>query len=247
MKKCFLFLLLPIFIFASCDDDDDYSLDKFWVSLATVENPDNEPYFFLHLDDGSVLWIGATNFLNYRPATGQRILADYTLLSDTPEGSNYDHDAKLNDAYNILTKDIIDITPEMQDSIGNDPITVREMWIGSDYLNIRFAYKGFNKRHMLNLVSDSTKTYNDGKTHLEFRHNAFDDASTYTLTGWVSFDLATLQNNTSGNSLDLVIHVEESEGKEVTYEYTYKFNEDNNGSKTFDRDLFSEDKDVDVE
>lgn len=246
MKKYFLFLLLSVFTLTSCDDDG-YSLDKFWVSLATVENPNNEPYFFLHLDDGTILWIGATNYLNYRPATGQRVLADYTLLSDRPEGSNYDHDAKLNDAYNILTKGIVEVTPETQDSIGRDPIVVRDIWVGSDYLNIRFAYRGFNKRHMLNLVSDASKTYDDGKVHLEFRHNAFEDNTTRTLTGWVSFHLASLQENAGGNTLDLVIHVIESEGKEVTYEQTYKFNEDNNGSKTFDRDLFSEDKEVDVE
>lgn len=247
MKRYLLLLfVLPALAFVSCSDDDGYSLDKFWVGLATVENPNDDSAFFLYLDDGEKIWIGATNFYNYRPATGQRIIADYTLLNDKPEGSNYDHDAKLNDAYNILTKGIINITPSMQDSIGHDPIHVREIWVGSDYLNIRFSYKLNNKRHMLNLISDSSKVYNDGKVHLEFRHNANNDTETYTAGGLVSFGLMSLKEKVSGNSLDLVIHSENYGGKEETYELTYKFN-GNNEARELNKEYFEEGKDLNVE
>lgn len=246
MKKYLLFVFaLSALTFASCSDDDGYSLDKFWVSLATVENPNEDSAFYLHLDNGEVIWIGATNFYNYRPKTGQRIIADYTLLNDTPEGSKYDHDAKLNDAYNILTKGIINITPEIQDSIGHDAIHIRELWVGSDYLNIRFSYKMNNKRHMLNLVSDSSKVYNDGKVHLEFRHNANDDAESYTAGGLVSFELMSLKGKTTGNSLDLIIHSFNYEGKEETYNLTYNFN--NKEERELDRDYFTEGQNLDVE
>lgn len=250
MKKfIWLFLLLPALAFISCDDDDDgYSLDKYWIGLATVENPDNNAYFYIKLDNNDLLWIAATNYFNYRPKTGQRILADYTILNDKPEGSGYEHDIKLNDAYNILTKEIITISPSIQDSIGNDPIEVRDMWVGSDYLNIKFQYRGQDKSHMLNLVMDTTKVYTDGKTHLEFRHNAHQDNPNRLAAGIVSFDLSTLRPQPrEERSIELVIHVKEADGTDKTYDRTYKWGTDNNETKEYDRDYFDSGKDLNIQ
>jgi len=248
MKKyLFLLFVLPALALVSCSDDDGYSLDDFWVSLGTVENPDNDPFFFIHLDDGEIIWIGASNFYSYRPKTGQRILADYTLLNDQPENSDYDHDAKLNDAYNILTKGIFNVTPATQDSIGNDPIHIRDLWIGSDYLNIRFTYKAQGKRHMINLVNDTSKVYTDGKVHLQFRHNAFNDGQSLTPGGLASFDLSSLKKQPREGSLTLVIHSKDLDGEEKTNEVTYKLDGSNHENKEFSRNQFDEGKDLTVD
>ncbi|MDR2921555.1 MAG: hypothetical protein LBV72_19590 [Tannerella sp.] len=45
MKKHLIFILLVIVSFASCNNDDDYSFDKSWVNIATVVNPDDDPFF----------------------------------------------------------------------------------------------------------------------------------------------------------------------------------------------------------
>lgn len=247
MKKYVFLFLLPLMGFMACDDDDGYSLDDFWVSMATVDNPDNQPYFYLELDNNELVWIAATNYPYYTPRTGQRILVDYTILNDKPENSGYDHDVKLNDAYNVLTKDIFYITPSSQDSIGNDPIDIRDIWVGSDYLNIQFIYGANNKRHMLNLVYDESKVYSDGKTHLEFRHNANDDADTYRAGGLVSFDLSSLRPQPREGDLELVIHVKERDGQDRTYNVVYKYNNDNRADKSFDRNYFANSKDLDIE
>lgn len=247
MKK-HLILLLIIFTFSSCSDDDGYSLDKFWVSMATVENPNNEPFFFLHLDNGDVLWTAATNFYNYKPVTGQRIIADYTILNDKAPESSYQHDVKLNDAYNILTKRIYYITPETQDSIGHDPIGINDMWIGSDYLNIKFYYAGYNKVHFINLVKDDSKTYNDHKIHLEFRHNANNDSEVYRQVGFVSFDLRTIviQPREITERIQLVIHVKEFDGKETTHEYIYDPNNAGISPREFSKEEYEETKGADI-
>lgn len=247
MKKYVLILLLPLLAFMSCDNDDGYSLDDFWVGMATVDNPEGGPYFYLTLDDNEKLWIVATNLLNYRPQTGQRILADFTILNDKPEGSAYDHDVRLNDAYNVLTKRVIDITPAMQDSIGNDPIQIRDVWVGSDYINIRFLYQWGNRQHMLNLVRDVSKEYNDGRVHLEFRHNAYEDTQNRTAGGLVSFDAKPLQRLTTGDELPLTIHVRTGESQERTYDLTYEFGEESDSNRTFDRELFTSGKELDIE
>lgn len=248
MKKIFLLLLLPALAFISCSDDDDYSLDKYWIGLATVENPDNEPYFYLRMDNNELMWVAANAYFNYRPRTGQRILADYTILNDQPESSGYDHDIRLNDAYNILTKGIVTINTSQQDSIGNNSIDVRDIWVGGDFLNIEFHYLGNNQRHMLNLVNDTAKIYTDGKTHLEFRHNAFNDAQNYAVRGLVSFDLRSLRNvPLVNNGIELVIHALERDGQTHTYELTYRFDGNNSETKEYDREYFSSGRDLNIE
>lgn len=228
-----LMVLLPVF-FTACDDDG-YSLGDIWVSIATVENPDEEAYFFLNLDNQDRMWIAATNLPFYRPGDGQRIIADYTVLSDKAAGSAYDHDIKLNNVlYSILTKDIFDITPETQDSIGNDPLRVEDMWIGSHYLNVEFVFGGQNRVHAINLVKDDSKIYEDGKVHLEFRHNANGDNPVYKRWGLASFDLRSLGED-GVTSVDIVVHTledaeEAPEAKE--YEFTYVFNNPSTESKT---------------
>jgi len=216
-------LLLPLFV--ACNfEDDGYSLDNYWIDIATVENPDSSSFFYFRLDNNDLMWTAATNFHHFRPVNGQRIIANYTILSNAPASSLYNHDVKLNDVYKVLTKGIFQITPATLDSIGTDSIHVRNMWIGSDYLNVQFVYPGYDKTHFINLVSDASKVYTDGKTHLEFRHNANGDNPVYHRNGIVSFSLKSLQAGVSSDSINLVIHVNEPNlVADKTFELTYKF------------------------
>ena len=178
--KFILALIAGSLFVTSCSDDDGYSLDKFWVSIATVDNQAGDPYFFLKLDNGKLMWTAATNLPYYRPADGQRIVADYTILSDKPEGSGYDHDVKLNNVlHKILTKDVASITAENSDSLGYDPIQINDIWVGGDHLNVEFVFAGLSKVHYINLGQDEADSYNDGKVHLKFRHNANSDSPSY--------------------------------------------------------------------
>ncbi|MBP1675699.1 MAG: hypothetical protein H6Q20_258 [Bacteroidetes bacterium] len=223
MKRLFFILLIAPFLW-SCNDDDGYSLDDVWVDIATVENPDGLNTFYLTLDDTTRLWTAATALPGFKPSDGQRIVAYYTILSDKPESAAYDHDIKLTDAYKVLTKGIFNITQATQDSIGNDYIYIEDMWIGSDYLNVEFVYPGYNKTHYINLVSDVSKTYNDGKVHLEFRHNANADSPAYNQWGLVSFNIKSLRTDAlSSGSVSIVVHTKEYNKEDQTYNLTYKY------------------------
>lgn len=224
IKKLALIMLL-VATLVSCKDENYYSLDYYWITTATVENPDQRSAFYFRLDNNTSMFTAASNLHHYyRPKDGQRIIANYTILNDKPAGSSYNHDIRLNDVYTILTKDIYNLTPETQDSIGNDPIQIIQMRRGRDFLDIEFKFHGLNKVHFINLVSDNSKVYNDGKVHLEFRHNAYNDMPTYTKRGIASFNLKPLQEAAVGvDKLDLVIHVKESETTEKQYDITYQF------------------------
>jgi hypothetical protein len=205
-----LIMLLPFFM--ACDNNYDgyyngYPINNSRVDIATVQNPASTSKFSFLLDNNQLMQITQTDVSSFIPKDGQRIIANFTVLTQTKVDSVYNTTVRLNDASTVLTKGIFKITPATQDSIGNDSITVRDMWIGNDFLNIEFAYLGNNKTHYINLVSDASKVYTDGKTHLEFRHNGNGDAPTYYLNGIVSFNLKSLQTGVTGTVLNLVIHV----------------------------------------
>lgn len=224
MKKLILFLL-PVFLLAACSDDEDYnSLDNYSIDIATVENPENGAYFYFNLDDDTRMWTAASDLKYYRPKDGQRIIANYTILTDKSASADYDHDVKLNDVYEVLTKNIFSITPGTQDSIGDDYVYIEDVWIGSDYLNVEFIYPGSNKIHYINLVEDASKSYSDGKVHLEFRHNSNGDYPHLNKWGIVSFNLKSLQK-ADKSDVEIVIHTKEfnSPTNGDKYELTYKY------------------------
>jgi hypothetical protein len=235
-KNLFLILVLASVLVSSCKDDDGYSLGKFWVDIATVENPNEESYFMFTLDNGDRMWTAATGIPGYHPKDGQRIIANYTILSDKSEGNSYNHDVKLNGVHQVLTKDIFDVTPETQDSIGSDRVQIDDIWIGSDYLNVEFRFNGQSKVHYINLVSDVSKQYDDGKIHLEFRHNANDDAAAFSQWSVASFRLKPLQQE-GVDALTIVIHTSEYQHPdEQTYELVYHFSGESENAHAFKSD-----------
>lgn len=224
MKKV-LFLAILGFILISCNDrEQDPMYYNVFSSIATVENPDSVASFKFKLDNNDVMWVTKSDFPTYKPQTGQRIIATYSILSVNDNATTYNHQVYLRDVYKVLTKGIFNVTAATQDSIGNDQVNISQMWIGSDYLNVEFSYFGYDKTHYINLVSDSSKTYTDGKIHLEFRHNANSDYPQFFRQGIVSFNLTSLQQFATGDSVNLVIHTREYTNPiDQTYDLTYKF------------------------
>lgn len=220
MKK-FLYLLLFTPLLFSCSTEDNVN-QNIYVSLGTVANPNNSTSFYFTLDDSTKMKVVKSDLSNYSPNDGQRIIAYYSLLNEAAANAGNDYDIRLNNVYEVLTKGIFKLTPESADSIGNDYIHIQSIWIGSDYLNVEFSYPGYDKTHFINLISDSTKTYTDGKIHLEFRHNSNGDYPSYTRMDIVSFNLKSLQANAT-DSVQLVIHTKEYDYGDKTYNRTYKF------------------------
>jgi hypothetical protein len=258
MKKIFGLLLVPALLLAGgCNNEyDGYSLSKYWVDMATVENPDGEPYFYFNTDEGERMWVAATALRGYRPKNGQRIVANYTILYDAPKDSGYDHDVKLNAAYNVLTREIVALTEENDAQLGHDPLGVRDLWVGAHYLNVEFSYLGKNGRPDINLVRDGSKVDEAGKIHLELRYNsgliyALSEPPTaqgepvlYERKGIASFDLSSLQTE-GEESVTLVIHSlpaygAEEETHEVIFTYGAKKVHSTGAPRTFAIDEYSD-------
>lgn len=224
MKRIFLLaILIPVFIACNKEQED---VEQTVVRMGTIENPTQSTNFYLNQDDSTRVWILSSEQKYYRPKNKQRVLMEYVILTNKPTGSEYQHDVNLKDVYEILTKGIFNITPATQDSIGNDPVVVSDMWITGDYLNVEFVYPGYSKTHYINLVYDTAKVddYTDDKVHLEFRHNANDDYPSLNISGIVSFDISSLRV-AGENSVDFVVHTKEFDysSTDRTYSFTYKY------------------------
>ena len=206
----------------SCDDNDGYSLDKFWVDIATVETDSNSSAYWFVLDDGTTLWPGASD-IRYLPVKGQRIILNYTILSDHMDG--FDHYIKVNNIWNILTKEVIVLTAANADSIGNDPVKINDIWIGNNYLNVDFLFNyGGIRPHAINLVKNSLiPDPQDGKIHLEFRHNAYGSTNTNLYNGLVCFDLKPFQNNSTDSVTFAIKVLDWDTHNEIVYDLVYKY------------------------
>ncbi|WP_036930402.1 NigD-like protein [Prevotella sp. 10(H)] len=214
--------------FSSCDDIDGYSLGNFWEDIVTVQKIDENTYSFVR-DNGEKLWVAAPVGVKWKPKYDRAVI-NFTILSDEKDG--YDHYIRLNDYYDVLTKNAIYIDPDdkfRQDSIGNDPIKVTSVWEGGDYLNFKFAYNtGEKEPHMLNLVSAETDLSLDKDiVKLEFRHNVNkDEPAKYPVRGYVSFNLKPYKTE-GRDKVTFEITWKESNGetKTATVEYKYTVDE----------------------
>ena len=219
-----IFLLLALI---SCNNKDGYSLGEFQVSMGTIKMESETSYSIL-LDNGKKLWPAATDH-RYKAKDNQRAFVNYTLLSG--EYNGYDHMVKVNAIWNILTKDIIKLTHDNEEEIGNDPIKTNHIWIANDFLNIDFMFNyGGIKPHFINLVENEiNKLSKDDVLELEFRHNSYGSTNKDRLTeGLVSFNLKPLQRS-DANSINIRIKVKEFD-KESTYDIKYEYSDESSKS-----------------
>ncbi|NDV84867.1 NigD-like protein [Bacteroides sp. 51] len=196
MKKLNLYLITMIMIaipmLQSCDDDG-YPLDGFVFRMATVRVESGNTYY-LEIDNGQKLWPAATAIPWYKPVDGQRVWADYTLLSDEIPNTEFAHAIKVNYLYNVLTKAVEDLTAENEEEIANDPAYIEDMWIGANYLNIQFVINiPINELHRVSLVENTLNEAplidEEGYICLEYRFNRADDVYTNVRRSYVSFNL----------------------------------------------------------
>ncbi|WP_346864201.1 NigD-like N-terminal domain-containing protein [uncultured Draconibacterium sp.] len=147
-KILFVLTIAVVFVFTSCNDDDGYSLGKYWVSFGIYQG-ENGSTEQIVLDNKDILVPVAANFPGWASdfENGDRILVNYTILDEVlnTDGSVNSYYVKVNEVDNVLMKGIMDITEENADSIGNDPIIVSEYWMSDSLLNVKLKYWGYNR------------------------------------------------------------------------------------------------------
>lgn len=197
MKKLLLLFMMGALISLSgCDlDDDGYSLDEAWVGFGLVHEDSNAGIFEIVMDDGEVLFPLSSDYFWHEVENNDRVLVNFTILGNKKTENHDEHYyVKINSIRKILYKGILDIKPAIEDSIGNDPISVKDKWIKGNMLNFELKYYGGSKVHYINLVKQpGVINLDNGPVVLELRHNNRDDNESIPLSAIVTFDLSSLK------------------------------------------------------
>lgn len=243
MKKYVFGILIGLIIVATgcLQDDDGYSLNKMWVGFGTVEQLSSDPVEYrVKMDNGDMLipvasgyhrpwYYQGTDDPESRLKTGDRILLNYTIVGDDVdhEGEVDRYYIKVNSVKKVLLKGIMDITPENEDSIGNDPVIVRDCWMSDSLLNFEIKYWGRYEVHYINLVKEPGElTEADQPIELELRHNDNGDVEDIPYAAYVSFQLNALQIE-GLDSVEFRVTSTDYDGDLFEYDGVYHYGENN--------------------
>ncbi len=209
-------VIVSLFL-VSCNDEETYPSTYYYTTRATVTSVEGES-LTLRTDEGDELTI-VSDYSGYAPKRGQRSLITYSIEN----GDNGVYNASLATAYDILTKDVVELTANNESDMGNDPIHLYDTWCAGGYLNVNFVFNtSGNVTHYVNLV-ENTLVENpvDGEIYLEFKHNARGDNEHYSKKGTVCFNLERYKSG--DNVLVFVVKFTEFDGVTVTKEIKYDF------------------------
>ncbi len=218
MKRLVVAVIFLMAILSACNKED--KLPE-WMGIGTIEKSiasSNE--FTIALDGGDRLL--PNNIYENSFENGDRVVVSYTVTNSLGNG---EFEVDIYDLDDILTKEIVQLTEAIQDSIGNDPIYVKEdnIWIANNYINFVFEYYGQYTIHYVNLVKLYEDTHtDDGRLILEFRHNSNDDFSSYLQSGVVSFNLEGLQDD-GQDSIEFLVRIKEYDDEILEWEGSYTF------------------------
>ncbi len=234
MKKIVFGMLIgSLLILNSCLNDDGYSLGDQWIGFGIVKNTDN---LMVELDNGDLLKAisyGNSAYYNFETRnglnSGDRVFVNFTILDDSKNDSTEitTYYVQLNSLEEILLKQIIDITPENEDSIGSDPVIVQDAWVANNMVNFKLKYWGRDQTHFINLVKQPGEfAANNQPFQLELKHNSNDDPRDIPYFAYVSFHLDSLMV-TGLDSVRFNVTCEDYDGDPYLYEGTYVYGENN--------------------
>jgi hypothetical protein len=167
-------LLLLLFLLPACEKEQK-RMDDYLVEFATVVHENSNRRF--RLDNGRLLV--PENGNNYAGEEGQRVVINYTPL---------DGDViKVNAVSNIFTGAVR--TDGFSERYPNDPVKIRSVWVGGDYLNLVMEVEYHNAPHSIALFRNPAATTVD----LHFSHSSNNDSPGYPTMLYASFLLADLK------------------------------------------------------
>jgi hypothetical protein len=231
-KIGFLNLIIPAvvglgMIFSSCFKDDDcYSIGDFIVTFGTIEKKSTgNNDFIINLDSGDKVVPFATSVPWFEMKDNQRVLVSFNPLSKAKlTDSTVTYAANINSIRDILFKVIKKYTAVSDDSMGHDPIIIRDSWISKTggILTIDLKYYTQGSVHYINLIDNGEANGIDKPFILELRHNARGDRKDYPATGYVSFKLDYLKL-AGKNETKFYIRYTDYDGRRIDLPKTFKY------------------------
>jgi hypothetical protein len=194
--KVFTLIALFFVTFTACNPDDEEPV-TYWLSFATYHTDSTTTNgYYLWLDSGGKIIPQNKGTLEQGLANGDRVIANYSIVTDSGQNQNRVITANMVSVTEILTKDIFELTTQTYDSIGNDfiHITQGNIWATQNHLNIIFEYSGGTRQHFINLCKPiGPQTDSLGRQILLFKHNANSDWGGTWIQGAAAFNMNSIK------------------------------------------------------
>lgn len=216
-----LVLSIGFLIFASCLKQPEQK--PIYRSFATLIK-EGKGHFF-DLDTGEKLIPSKSLDIN-DGIDSLRVVVTYNIVSrHEAKDKSVKIEADVQNIHKIFTQEIIQLTTENIDSIGNDRLIIADkqnIWLTHHYLNIVFSYFGNHKKHLVNLAKplEAQKKDEKGNLILELRHNAFGNNQDTRYEGVVCFSMKNLQTENL-DSINFVIKAIDGDTINFKYYGTY--------------------------
>ncbi|MEI6680134.1 MAG: NigD-like C-terminal domain-containing protein [Mariniphaga sp.] len=214
-------------IVTSCRHDDNYfAVGDFLVSFGTIEKKSSATNdYVIHLDNGNQVIPLSTSAPWFQVNDNQRVLVDFNPLVDQRlTDSTVAYRAVIRSLRDILFKGIKKYTEVADDSMGHDPIIVRDSWISKTggILTMKLDYLTQGSTHYINLIDNGEGNGIVQPFILELRHNARGDLKKYPATAYVSFKLDYLKL-TGKNETKFYVRYTDYEGRRIDLPYTFRY------------------------
>lgn len=224
MKRVVFISLLLVIAMLACEKEEYVPT---YIGVGSIEmNGESDIDFIVNLDNGDTL-TAIEVFDDNTIAEGDRVLVEYSVIE---EKSTNSYDVSIYDIDDILTKGVIQLTEDNNDSIGDDAIHTNDnnIWIFGKHLTIIFDYYGYGQTHSINLARPIGEPIydDDGRLILEFRHNANGDFPYNSIRGIVSFELESLRIGDE-ESIDFVIRINNYDDEDFEFVGSYTFESTN--------------------
>jgi hypothetical protein len=211
----------------SCRHDDNYyAVGDFLVSFGTIEKKGAATNdYVIYLDNGNQVIPLSTSVPWFQIKDNQRVMVDFNPLDDQRlTDSTVAYRAVIRGLKDILFKGIKKYTEVADDSMGHDPIIVRDAWISKTggILTVKLDYYTQGSTHYINLIDNGES---DGVAEpfiLELRHNARGDLQKYPATAYVSFKLDYLKL-TGKTETKFYVRYTDYDGRRIDLPNTFRY------------------------
>ncbi len=199
--------------------DDDYVAYYAEIGNIRGESINN---FVIETDSYNILTpIGELpNTIDFKD--GARVLVQFSIEKEDVENKKYN--VRLTSIENLFEKNLVKVGQEGADTLKKDAMRIVGAWMGKDYLNIEFSFRGSGSSshpHYFDLVFDSTKQNVDKHIALDLTHNANDDPfGTYNYKVLMSVSLEELKV-ADKDSISLWLRANDELYKPQTIGYKY--------------------------
>lgn len=174
MKRLlFIATAFVAFSLTSCLSDDEPV--RYFGELGTISG-ETVNDFVINTDGDNTLKPYGMMPSYFKFKDGKRVLVQYSVVTGVDSTRKYT--VEVASIQDLFQKDLLIVDDVSRDTLKNDPINMSGAWIGKDFLNIEFSFRGSGRKefpHYIDLVLDSTKQDKADHIALDLTHNSNED------------------------------------------------------------------------